>query len=269
MKIKLNWIQELRGASGVNIWGDKSCYQVRPGGVQILMRNPGGPRPATGRQAVYRHQILVIRNRWRRESEASKKAYDDEGKEKQMAGVNAYIAAKYPMGHLGVNLDSDVYVYKQYPNENFNHHDEVILDSTTTYQKNGLFEFRLSVIPKNFSFSSAELRCFYRSDHWYPAAGQRLDCFKIMDKWQEGDVTWNTKPTLAGTETDNTTAPAVGNWFTFDVTADVNAFLAGTSIFYGWCVLFHTIAPTGQKVVAMDDRARLDLNQSAELWLYD
>jgi hypothetical protein len=55
--------------------------------------------------------------------------------------------------------------------------------------------------------------------------------------WTENGLTWNNQPAVAGTVTSTlalTSSSATNQYYTFDVTPDVAAMVAGTASNYGW-----------------------------------
>ena len=55
--------------------------------------------------------------------------------------------------------------------------------------------------------------------------------------WTESGLTWNNQPTVAGAATSTlalTSSSAVNQYYSFDVTADAAAVVAGTASNYGW-----------------------------------
>jgi len=97
-----------------------------------------------------------------------------------------------------------------------------------------LVEFDLSVIPPDTVISSATLR-FYYYDWWdNDPAGRALRCYRLLEPWNEATVTWNTRPAHAGSITSQATVPSGFGWMTWDVTADVQAYVDGTVLNHGW-----------------------------------
>ncbi len=68
-----------------------------------------------------------------------------------------------------------------------------------------------------------------------PGSPRQHNIHRITSSWSESTVNWNTQPSFAAlTASVNTGTSAT--FLTWDVTADVNAFLAGSAINYGWLV---------------------------------
>jgi hypothetical protein len=105
------------------------------------------------------------------------------------------------------------------------------------YTRRGLIQFDLSSLSGK-TIDSAELK-LYKYDHttdWGSPVGRTYNAHRITGSWTEMGVTWNTAPGYNGGVTDSDTVPNNGNWMTWDVKSDVQAFASGTYTNYGWLV---------------------------------
>lgn len=107
---------------------------------------------------------------------------------------------------------------------------------------------------------SATLELFveFNNQSWGP--GRTVDIHRLQEHWTEDEATWNcaidsdttngspdcsplwlggtfaATPTDTVTYTDTTGNPPDGDWVTFDVTADVDFFLANPTEDFGWII---------------------------------
>jgi hypothetical protein len=103
-------------------------------------------------------------------------------------------------------------------------------------------------IPSNATVRAATLRLYASA---LPAACRTLDIFRVTASWTEAGITWNNQPfgtTLnnpaSASRDDSVTVGAVAGCVNtaagyisgVDVTANVAAFVAGTSSNYGWMI---------------------------------
>lgn len=241
MKIKLNWIQELRGASGVKIWGDKSCFQVRPGGVQILMKNPGGKRVPQGKQNLYRHQFAYWSYHWNFLTPAQKANYEILAEADGITGYDFYIREKHQPGFLYLHPTNNRAVEIWDPNNNVVAQEALKISDDTMFEDWVYIDFGFEKISRNLSLTKAELCLKLVAEGGWDADGKRVDCHKILEPWRETTITYNNRPTVSGTETDNLNMPTMGEWLAFDVTNDIQDQINTGALFYGWRIKFHTL----------------------------
>jgi len=104
------------------------------------------------------------------------------------------------------------------------------------WEKSGVLRFDISSIPPGTPIPSATLNLYYYS--WgdnYPG-GRPLRCRRITSDWDEDSVTWNTRPTWASEITDQVNEPGSYQWMEWDVTDDVQAFVNGDEVDFGWVI---------------------------------
>ncbi|MEX2245221.1 MAG: DNRLRE domain-containing protein [Dehalococcoidia bacterium] len=65
------------------------------------------------------------------------------------------------------------------------------------------------------------------------AAGRTHGLHRVTGSWTESTLSWNTQPAFSSTATDSFTVPGMPQCVDFDVTADVQAWVSGTTD-YGW-----------------------------------
>ena len=107
------------------------------------------------------------------------------------------------------------------------------------WELDALVRFDISSIPTGTSITSATLNLYYYG--WWDnnPAGHPLTCYRITSGWDEADVTWITRPSWLpdGQWTDSAKVPgSTGTWMTWDVTADVQAFVDGAESNFGWII---------------------------------
>ncbi len=98
-----------------------------------------------------------------------------------------------------------------------------------------LIKFDISSVPSNTKIISAKLNLYYHTYQTNNPAGRDLNIYRINSDWDELTVTWDTKPAYAGSPTSFAEVPSTtGVWMSWDVTNDVQDFVDGININYGW-----------------------------------
>ena len=78
-----------------------------------------------------------------------------------------------------------------------------------------------------------------------PSAIRTHEIYRVTGNWIETGVTWSNQPTTAATATDTTEiGTTAGVWVLFDVTKDVEAFVAGSQTNKGWMIRDQTEGTT-------------------------
>jgi len=135
----------------------------------------------------------------------------------------------------------DSYVLQNNPDANGGDNQNLIVQSRNGGRNRRVFiRFDLSIIPVGASVNTATLRLYM---HSAPAAARTYRVHRVLNNWIErgtGQITWNNQPSVAGDgdpaqETSSaTTGTADGVWVEWDVTVDVQAFVSGVAVNYGW-----------------------------------
>jgi len=81
-----------------------------------------------------------------------------------------------------------------------------------------LIEFDISDFPSGITQETATLSV-YVGDYCTGSSGKTVDCKRTTSSWTEAGVTWDTKPATTDTDKASATAPATGNWMSFNVLA--------------------------------------------------
>jgi hypothetical protein len=102
--------------------------------------------------------------------------------------------------------------------------------------RDGLVNFDINSVPANAEILSAKLHLYY---HYYwdnNPAGRTLNCYRIAAYWDEMTVTWNNQPSCLTQPTAGAVVPSsVGQWMTWDVTADVQQIVNDPdAVNHGW-----------------------------------
>ena len=149
-----------------------------------------------------------------------------------MQGLSPVIGKFYP--------SDDSYIDKQNPNDNFGS-DELIKIRNTDgafwdpddFQMDGLFKFDITLIPQDTLISHASLNLYYKYRKDNHPDGRKLDLKRIIEPWNENNVSWNNKPGTFGT-TAIDYVPSLGEWMDFNVINDVQNYVNGVYENHGW-----------------------------------
>lgn len=146
-------------------------------------------------------------------------------------------ASTVPTTECTVTAAADAHVDESLPDTNDGSATSLRVRSFDT-QRNArlLVHFDLSscAIPAGASVQAATLDLYLSAA---PASSRDHDAYRVTDAWSESTVTWNSQPTLAGSATDGAaTGTVAGATVSWDLTADVTAFVAGSATNHGWLV---------------------------------
>ncbi len=84
-----------------------------------------------------------------------------------------------------------------------------------------------------------------------PAAPVIADVFPVTAAWDVATVTWGTQPTFGATVLDSETIDGIGRHVTFDVTSQVQAWLANPATNFGFSVQQRDVVLNGGSVQAV------------------
>ena len=106
-------------------------------------------------------------------------------------------------------------------------------DGGTSKNRRSFVKFDVSSIPASSTVNSATLTLCATA---VPGVTRTYDVHAVSADWVETTITWTNQPSVAASATDSTTTPASVGCMTWDVAADVQAWVDGTSN-YGWRVV--------------------------------
>lgn len=136
---------------------------------------------------------------------------------------------------------ADSYVDQDKENDNFGNKDYMKVSSSTQGQRQtnqrAFVRSDISSIPSGVTITSATLRLRLTGA---PSSSRTYEVHRVSAPWLEldpGGLTWNNQPAVAGSATATTaTGTTDGVWLKWTVTADVQAFVSGSAVNYGWRV---------------------------------
>ena len=134
----------------------------------------------------------------------------------------------------------DVHVNKEHPDSPRGTWEYMAIRNTSgwlgdnKFQCDVLVKFGLSSVPSGVTVVSATLNLYYYSWQKNNPAGRDLNLYTVINDWDEDTVTWNTRPTCDTEAISNTTVPSSYGWMEWDITPDVQKYVDGQAINYGW-----------------------------------
>lgn len=132
---------------------------------------------------------------------------------------------------------ADSYVDQENPDLNFGTADLMDVRSRTSgpnlKNKRSFVEFDVSSIPASSTVSSATLTLCATA---VPGSTRTYEVHQVTASWGETSITWSAQPAVAGSATASATTPSSPACMTWDVAADVQAWVNGTATNYGWRV---------------------------------
>jgi len=143
------------------------------------------------------------------------------------------------MAGNAVSLVSSADSYVQQDAAGSNYGDAVLMDvgsmkdGGTPTNRRSFVKFDVSSIPASSTVSSANLTLCATV---VASTTRTYDVHAVSADWVEMIITWSNQPSVAASATDSTTTPSSPGCMTWDVAADVQAWVDGTSN-YGWRVV--------------------------------
>lgn len=136
---------------------------------------------------------------------------------------------------------ADTYVTDNNPNSKLWQNIEMRLskkDSSipSCWDSRGLVLFDLSDIPAGSKIISSNLSLFYFEYHNINPVDREITCHRILEYWDEKEVSFNTMPNSNPVECASTFVPANFGWVDWNVTYEVYDFIDGGVENYGWMI---------------------------------
>jgi hypothetical protein len=147
-------------------------------------------------------------------------------------------------GDVIFNPTDDASIWEQYPDDNYGSADYMLVRNKyghptheDYWEVDALIKFDLSGLTDQYIVDSAWLYLYYFDCDFDACEDRELTCYSITSDWGEGTVTFNTKPSFTTTATSSSVVPATWGWMRWDVTSDVQDYVAGLQTNYGWQVM--------------------------------
>jgi hypothetical protein len=135
-------------------------------------------------------------------------------------------------GLLVFEPSADTMVYAYAPNNNWG--SENYIEVYNNNRSIGMVSFDLSEIPAGSTIISANLSLFYYEYNLENPVGREITCHRILENWDEMTVTFNTMPASDPAECASAILPGHYTWVNWNVTSEVNDFINGGYMNYGW-----------------------------------
>ena len=108
----------------------------------------------------------------------------------------------------------------------------------TNWRAYSLIRFDISSLSPRVNINSAKLHLYYYQNWDGNPSGHTLNIHKIIDGWNEGSLSWNNQPSHHNSASGFSIVPSSpGIWMEWDVTSDVQEFIDGSIINYGWKII--------------------------------
>ena len=134
----------------------------------------------------------------------------------------------------------DTEIMHQYPNSNYGSHQNINTQNeyggggSPGWAVDGLIRFDISSMPSGSVVEYAVLSLYYHDWDVTNPVGRNINLFRVTSDWDEMSVTWNTQPSYVPQPTTFATVPGSYGWMEWDVTSDVQDFISGNEVDYGW-----------------------------------
>jgi len=145
--------------------------------------------------------------------------------------------------------DGDTYIDQWSPTSNYGGQPQMVTryqGSSDQWELDVMLYFDVGAIPSGSPIASATVNLYYYSWNDNDPVGRNLNMYRALNSWEESSVNWNNQPSYTGTATDSCQIPgSTGQWMSWDVTDDVQAFVDGDFSNYGWIVMDEDDWPFG------------------------
>ncbi len=139
---------------------------------------------------------------------------------------------------------ADTYVSDLQPNQNFGggwwgRRMELSYDNASYsyfYDSRAMVLFNLSSIPASPTVISAKLNIYYYDYDTINPSGREITCHRILEEWNESNVTYNTMPDSDPVECTSTHVPTYFTWVEWNITSEVDDFINGGFENHGWMI---------------------------------
>jgi hypothetical protein len=129
----------------------------------------------------------------------------------------------------------DTFIAENDPTSNSGTSDSIVLRSISYWELDGLIKFNLSSIPWNATIIYAAFQAYYYKNWDGNPGGHQVNAYRITSDWDEGTVTWNTRPSYDNEPSTFAIMPAtINEWVLWNVTGDVLTFNNNSTSNYGW-----------------------------------
>jgi len=110
-------------------------------------------------------------------------------------------------------------------------------NNSSDWQRHLLIKFNLSLIPSITEIIQANLYLYYYDFDINDTVDRNLSIRRVTSSWNESNITWSNRPTNSTTNTSNSTVPSSFGWMNWDVLSDVQDFISGDSVNFGWQIM--------------------------------
>jgi len=155
-----------------------------------------------------------------------------------------YVFTTTSEGLLVLEPSADTYVTDLQPNTNFGggwwgQKMELSYDNDSYsyfFDSRAMVLFNLSGIPADSMVISAKLNLYYYEYNIINPSGREITCHRILEDWNETNVTYNTMPDSDPVECASTNVPTYFTWVEWNVTSEVDDFINGGFENNGWMI---------------------------------
>jgi parallel beta-helix repeat protein len=134
-----------------------------------------------------------------------------------------------------LNPTDDAVVTQEFPDANHGDGPSLRFRTCSGFQRYNFIKFDVSSIQPGITIKSAVLKFYWYAQSDGNAFGYTASAYRVTDDWDEHNVTWDNQPNYYPLATNTTTMPgSLGTWVSWDVTSDVQDFVDGAVINYGW-----------------------------------
>lgn len=143
-----------------------------------------------------------------------------------------------PKGIIVLYPTDDSHVTESHPDQTPGSSHLLNTRGLTNWRAYSLIRFDISSLSPRVNINSAKLHLYYYQNWDGNPSGHTLNIHKIIEGWNEGSLSWNNQPSHHNSASGFSIVPSSpGIWMEWDVTSDVQEFIDGSIINYGWKII--------------------------------
>jgi len=234
MKVKSVLLTEMRGSVSKPVFKDRQTFKTyRDKGI-ILEKKPEFKKGWSRKQRLHRHNYMIWRLIWAQMTDEEREAYREEADKKKITPYNEYLHQKMTIPQKRVFFEYTNDPFEFFPRRVYCNGQLVSVGIEPDWRIRTYLKPYWGIIPFDISISKAELwlKVYEARDGYY--VGTEIYCYKVLEDWNCKSLNWDNQPTVSDTATDTAICPDNDQWFSFDVTADIQDLISNKKEPFGW-----------------------------------
>jgi len=241
MKVRMPFLNELSGSVEKKVWkaGTTARTYKKENKIRWISigKRPVRKKPWTTLQALRRHQIEILGDKYQCLSDEEKEQLRRQAEEENTTPFALFFKQNMWRGEYYLKCTADTCDAEDAPDINQDD-DEALLISNIRGERGNLYvNFNCNLIPTDKEITEAKLYIYYYDWDISDPYGETLVARLIKSNWSEKTETWNHKPYCYGDSWNEATIPQPHQYIEIDVTSDMQI-LREHKKAHGWKVHF-------------------------------